>query len=166
MQMRLYISENSAPVRSLPISLSLLYTMTMRAPSSPSLGRLLAVCLGFMLGSLTASAEWDLADFEALGGPNPQDNLPGGIRSPLTKPTMPAPLDRFIQPWEPHRALVVALTPSFLTNQPESLQTYLNLFRIAARYMDILVVVPFDRPEVQVQVVQLLAGDEEATAVE
>lgn len=157
MQMRLYISENSAPVRSLPISLSLLYTMTMRAPSFPSPGRLLAVCLGFMLGSLTASAEWDLADFEALGGPNPQDNLPGGIRSPLTKPTMPAPLDRFIQPWEPQRALVVALTPSFLTNQPESLQTYLNLFRIAARYMDILVAVPFDRPEVQVQVVQLLA---------
>jgi agmatine/peptidylarginine deiminase len=89
-------------------------------------------------------------------GPSSEDNLPAGIRSPLTKPTVPVPLSRFIQPWEPQRALVVALTPSFLTNQPQALQTYLSLFRIAANYMDILIMVPFDRPEVQVQVIELL----------
>ena len=98
----------------------------------------------------------------ALASPT-DGNLPAGIRSPLTKPTLAAPLQRLIQPWEPHRALVVALTPSFISNQPEALQTYLELFRIAAPYLDILVVVPYDHPEVQVRVTLLLSqtpGDE------
>ncbi|MFM1851440.1 MAG: Porphyromonas-type peptidyl-arginine deiminase [Verrucomicrobiota bacterium] len=127
--------------------------MTMRRLFARSL------CLGLALaaGLASAPAQPGPANLDSSAGPNLQDNLPGGLRSPLTKPTNPAPLERFIQPWEPHRALVVALTPSFLTNHPESLQTYLNLFRIAARYLDILVIVPFDRPEVQVQVVQLIS---------
>ena len=98
-------------------------------------------------------------------GPSAEDTLPPGIRSPLTKPTLPVPLSHFIQPWEPQRALVVALTPSFLTNQPEALQTYLSLFRIAANYMDILIVVPFDRPEVQVQVIELLKKTSDGDAL-
>lgn len=105
--------------------------------------------------------------FSPLASPGSplDDNLPSGIRSPLTKPTRPAPLNRLIQPWEPQRALVVALTPSFISNQPEALQTYLELFRIAAPYLDILVMVPNDHPAVQVRIVQMLSQDPADEAV-
>lgn len=87
----------------------------------------------------------------------PEDSLPEGLRSPLTKPTLPAPLERHIESWEPQRALVVALTSSFLANQPKALETYLELFRIAAPYLDILIMVPIEQPDVQVKMVQSLS---------
>lgn len=121
--------------------------------------QLLVLGLGLLVTAPHIHAFGSLAEVESgtAYASGADANLPGGIRSPLTKPTMPAPLDRFIQPWEAQRALVVALTPSFLTNHPDALQTYLSLFRIAARYLDILIIVPFDRPEIQVQIVQLLS---------
>lgn len=129
----------------------------MRTSPHSTLARSFVLSLTLFWSSLTTYANWDLAIPDSGAGSEAQENLPGGLRSPLTKPTMPVTLDRFIQPWEAQRALVVALTPEFLTNHPGAIQTYLNLFRIAARYLDILIVVPFDRPEVQVELVQLLA---------
>lgn len=81
------------------------------------------------------------------------------MSSPLTKPTPSVPLQRLIQPWEAQRALVVALTPSFVKNQPKALQTYLELFRIAAPYLEILVVIPTEHPEIRMRLAQMLSVD-------
>mgnify|MGYP003652871333 CR=1 FL=1 len=91
--------------------------------------------------------------------------LPVGLQSPLTKPTAAIPVQRLIQPWEAQRALVVAMTPSFITNQPRALQSYVELFRVAAPYLDILIMIPEGHPEIQIKLNQLLSDSPSDQAV-
>ncbi len=85
--------------------------------------------------------------------------LPAGIRSPLTTPTAPVPVRRLVGPWEPQRALVVALTPAFMQEDSHVLAVYHQLLRQAARFLDIVVMVPSERPDVQVRLRRLLEAD-------
>lgn len=73
----------------------------------------------------------------------------GPYAAPMIEPTAAVPLKRMITPWEPHRALVLAMNADFLREDGRRFELYLQIIRAAIDYVDVIVMVPRFRSDVE-----------------
>lgn len=93
------------------------------------------------------------------------DGLHGGFSSPLLDPTAPVPLRRLVLPWEPHRMLVLGLTPEVIDHQPEVYGALLELIRIASEFVEVAVMYPDHAPDTETRTVLRVMKMPEGPAV-
>lgn len=93
------------------------------------------------------------------------DGLHGGFSSPLLDPTAPVPLRRLVLPWEPHRMLVLGLTPEVIDHQPEVYGALLELIRIASEFVEVAVMYPDHAPDTETRTVLRMMKMPEEPAV-